>query len=64
MPIHFLVPEAEEEAVEVLSRVSLVEKTEIKPLIVQRGRWIEEMLMSLRCRGVMLKMKMLEVGSH
>jgi hypothetical protein len=48
MPIHFLVPEVEEEAEEELSHVSHVVKTVIKPLTVQRGRWMEEELTSLR----------------
>jgi hypothetical protein len=60
MQIHFLVPEVEEEVEEELSHVSHVVKTVIKPLIVQRGRWTEERLTSLRrSRGVMLRAKML-----
>jgi hypothetical protein len=54
MQIHFLVPEVEEEAEEELSHVLHVVKTVIKPLTVQRGRWTEEKLTSLRrSRGVM-----------
>jgi hypothetical protein len=52
MQIHFLVPEVEEEAEEELSHVSRVVKTVIKPWTVQRGRWTEEELTSLRRRGV------------
>jgi hypothetical protein len=50
MPIHFLVPEVEEEVEEELSHVSHVVKTVIKPWTVQRGRWTEEKLTSLRRR--------------
>jgi hypothetical protein len=64
MPTHFLVPEVEEEVEEELSHVSRVVKTATKPWTVQRGKWTEEKLTSLRRRGVMLRMKTLEVGSH
>jgi hypothetical protein len=64
MPIHFLVPEVEEEVEEELSHVLHVGKTDTKPWTVQRGKWTEEKLTSLRRRGVMWKMKTLEVGSH
>jgi hypothetical protein len=64
MPTHFLVPGVEEEAEEELSHVSHVEKTVTKPWIVQRERWTEEPLTSSRRRGVMSKMRTLEVGSH
>ena len=64
MQIHFLVPEVEEEAVEESSHVLHVGKMDTRPLNIQRGRWTEEKLTSLRRRGVMLKMKTLEVGSH
>jgi hypothetical protein len=63
-PTHFLVPEVEAEVEEELSHVSHVVKTDTKPLTVQRGRWTEEKLTSLRRRGVTLRMKTLEVGSH
>ena len=59
MPIRFLIPEVEEEVEEELSHVSHVVKTVIKPLTVQRGRWTEENLTSLRRRGVMMRTKML-----
>ena len=42
MPIHFLVPEVEEEAEEELSHASRVVKTVIKPWTVRRGRWTEK----------------------
>jgi hypothetical protein len=61
VPTHFLVPEVEAEVEEELSHVLHVVKTDTKPLTVQRGRWTEEKLTSLRRRGVMLKMKTLEV---
>jgi hypothetical protein len=48
MPTHFLAPEAEEGAEEELSHVSRVVKTDIKPWIVQTGRWTEVKLTSLR----------------
>ena len=64
MPIHFLVPEVEAEVEEELSHVSHVVKTDIRPLTVQTEKWTEVKLTSLRHRGVMLKMKTLEVGSH
>jgi hypothetical protein len=63
-PIYFLVPEVEEEVEEELSHALHVVKTDTKPLTVQTGKWTEEKLTSLRRRGVMLKMKILEVGSH
>ena len=62
-PTQFLVPEVEEEVEEELSHVLHVGKTVIKPWTVQRGRWTEEKLTSLRRRGVMSKMKTLEVGN-
>ena len=62
-PTLFLIPEVGEEAVEELSHVLHVGRMDIRPLIVQREIWTEEMLMLLRHRGVMLKMKMLEAGS-
>jgi len=64
MPTHFLVPEAEEEAEEELSRVSRVVKTAINQWIVQRGKWTEEKLTLLRHRGVTRMAKMLTVGGH
>jgi hypothetical protein len=64
MPNTFLVPEVEEEAEEELSHVSRVVRTDIKPWTVQRGRWIEEMLTSLRRRGMTWRMRTLGVGSH
>ena len=62
--IPFLIPEVEEEAVEESSHVLHVGKTDTKLWTVQRGRWTEEKLTSLRRRGVMSKMKTLEVESH
>jgi hypothetical protein len=59
MQILFLVPEVEEEAEEELSHVSRVVKTVIKPWIVQREKWTEEELTSLRRRSVMLSQKVL-----
>jgi hypothetical protein len=43
-----------------------VEKMDIKPWTLQRGKWTEEKLTLLRRRDVMLRMKMktLEVGSR
>jgi hypothetical protein len=64
MPTLFLVPGVEEEAVGESSHVSHVVKMVTKQWTVQRGKWTEETLMLLRHRGVMLKMKTLEVGSH
>jgi hypothetical protein len=64
MPILFLVPEVEEEAEEESTHVLHVERIDIKPLIVQTGRWTEEKLTSQRHRGVMSMMKTLEVGSR
>jgi hypothetical protein len=62
---HFLVLEVEVEAEEELSHVLHVGKTDTKPLTVQTGKWTEEKLTSLRrSRGVMLKMRTMEVGSH
>jgi hypothetical protein len=59
MQIQFLVPEVEEEVEEELSHVSHVVKTVIKPWTVQRGRWAEVKLTSLRhSRGVMLRARM------
>jgi hypothetical protein len=63
-PIHFLVPEVEEEVEEELSHVLRVVKMVIKPLTVHRGRWTKENPTSLKRRGKMLRMKTLEVGSH
>ena len=63
-PTLLLVPEVEEEAVEELSHVSHVERTDTKSLIVQTGNQTEEKLTSLRRRGVMLRMKTPEVASH
>ena len=59
MPIHFLVPEVEEEAEEESSHALHVEKTVTKPWIVQRERWTEETLTLLRHRGVTWTAKML-----
>jgi hypothetical protein len=60
MQIHFLVPEVEAEVEEELSHVSHVVKMDIRPWTIQRGRWTEEMLTSLkRSRGVMSRAKML-----
>ena len=64
MPIHFPIPEVEAEVEDELSHVLHVVKTDIKPLIFQKGRWTEEKLTSLRLRGKTLRMKTLEVGSH
>jgi hypothetical protein len=64
MPTLFLVPEVEEEAEEESSHVLHVGRMDIKPWIVQTGRWTEEKLTSQRRRGVMLRMKTPEVGSH
>jgi hypothetical protein len=64
MQTHFLAPEAEEEAEEELSHVSRVVKMDTKPWTVQIGRWTEETLTLLRHRGVMWRMKTLEVESH
>jgi hypothetical protein len=64
MPTLFLVPGVEEEVEEESSHVSHVVKTVTKQWTVQRGKWTEETLMLLRHRGMMLKMKTLEVGSH
>jgi hypothetical protein len=59
MPTPFLIPEVEAEVEEELSRVSHVVKMGTKPWTVQRGRWTEEKLTSLRrSRGVMLRAKM------
>jgi hypothetical protein len=58
MPTHFLVPKAEEEAEEESSHVSHAENMDIKPLTVQIGSQTEVKLTSLRCRGMMLRMKM------
>jgi hypothetical protein len=63
-PTLFLVPGVEEEVVGESSHALHVGKTDIKPLIVQRGSWTEETLMLLRHRGVMPKVRMLEVESH
>ena len=57
-PTQFLAPEVEEEVEEELSHVLHVEKTDIKPLTVQTGKWTKEKLTSLRRRGVMLSQKM------
>jgi hypothetical protein len=62
--IYFLVPEVEAEVEEELSRVLHVVRMAIKPWIVQIGKWTEEKLTSLRCRGVTWRMKTLEVGNH
>jgi hypothetical protein len=59
MPTQFLVPEVEEEAEEESSHVLHVEKMDIRPWIVQIGKWTEVKLTSLKRRGVMLRMKML-----
>jgi hypothetical protein len=48
---------------EELSRVLHVVKMNIKPLTVQRGRWTEEKLTSLKRRGETLRVKTMEVGS-
>jgi hypothetical protein len=59
MQMHFLVPEVEEEVEEELSHVSRVVKMVINPWTVQRGRWTEVKLTSLRCsRCVMLRVRM------
>jgi hypothetical protein len=63
-PTHFLVLEVEEEVEEELSHVLCVGKMDTKPWTVRTGKWTEQKLTSLRCKGVMLKMKILEVGSH
>ena len=63
MQILFLVPEVEEEAEE-LTPILHVVRMDTRPLTVQIGNWTEEKLTSLRRRGVMLKMKTLEVASH
>jgi hypothetical protein len=59
MQIYFLVPEVEEEAEEELSHVLHVVKTDTRPLTVQREKWTEEELTSLRRRSVMLSQKVL-----
>jgi len=59
MQILFLVPEVEEEAEEELSHVSRVVRTDTRPLTVQRKKWTEEELTSLRHRSVMLSQKVL-----
>jgi hypothetical protein len=64
MLILFLVPEVEAEAEEESSHVLHVGKTDTKPWTVQTGKWTEERLTSQRRRGVMWRMKTLEVGSH
>jgi hypothetical protein len=64
MPTPFLVLEVKEEAEEESSHVSHVGRTDIKPLTAQIGKGIEEILTSLRRRGMTLKMKTLEAGSH
>jgi hypothetical protein len=64
MQMIFLVPEVEEEAEEESSHVLHVGRMDTKPLIIQTGKWTEEKLTSLRRRGVMLRMRTLEVGSH
>jgi hypothetical protein len=63
-PTLFLVPEVEEEAEEELSHVLHVGRMDIKPWIVQTGRWTEEKLTSQRHRGMMLRMNTPKVGSH
>jgi hypothetical protein len=64
MQTHLLVPEVEEEVEEESSHVLHVEKTDTRPLTIQTGSWTEENLTSQRRRGVMWRMKTLEVGSH
>jgi hypothetical protein len=65
MRIPFLVPEVEEEVVEESSHALHVGKTVIKPWNVQRGRWTEERLTSLRrSRSVMWTTKMLIAGDR
>ena len=59
-PTQFLIPEVEEES----SHALRVEKMDTKPWTVQIGKWTEEKLTSLKRRGVMLRMKTLEVGGH
>jgi hypothetical protein len=65
MQIHFLVPEVEEEVVEESSHALHVGKRVIKPWTVQKGRWTEEKLTSLRrSRGMMWTAKMLTAGGR
>jgi len=55
MLILFLVPEVEEEAEEESSHVTHVGRMDIRQLIVQIGRKMEEKLTSSRHRGELLK---------
>jgi hypothetical protein len=64
MPTLFLVLEVGVEEEVESSHVLHVERTDTKPLIFQTGKWTEEKITSLRCKGVMLRMRILEVGSH
>jgi hypothetical protein len=59
MQIHFLVTEVEEKAEEELSPASHVVKMVTKPWTIQRERWTEEKLTSLRRnRSMMLRERM------
>jgi hypothetical protein len=60
----FLIPEVGEEAEEESSHVLHVGRMDTNSLIVQTRKWTEEKLTSLRLKGVMLRMKTPEVGSH
>jgi hypothetical protein len=62
--IVFLVPEVGEEAEEESSHVLHVGRMDTKLLIVQTGKQTREKLTSLRCTGVMLRMRTPEVGGH
>jgi hypothetical protein len=58
----FLVPEVEAEEEEELSHVLHVGRMDTKLLIVQTGNRTKEKLTSLRCRGVMLRMRTARSG--
>jgi hypothetical protein len=60
----FLIPEVGKEAEEESSHVLRVGRMDIKSLTVHTEKRTEEKLTSLRRRGVMLRMRTPEVGSH
>jgi hypothetical protein len=62
--ILFLVPEVGEEVEVELSHDSHVERMDTGHLSVQRRRRIVEKLTSLKCRGVMLRMKTPKAEGH